>query len=242
MILLDFTDWTATLLQGFASRDHIESPSQGNVQLLQQPQDDDHVFIGRGASAAFTEHDLDGNLLCETHFGASWFFWFERVKSYRAFKTFDWRAIPAGWDPQARIDKDRMYVSWNGATEVAFWKLQSWDGAANVTQDSWFPEQQILKGETFEYSFLLLETVGPRTYRIAALDANHDVLRYSNEVVYEPASSKSWVQAIWISGVFVLGVCGLLYLWRSAFFKTLNTRDYDKEGFKYHALGAYEHA
>ncbi|KAM0704519.1 hypothetical protein Q7P35_008753 [Cladosporium inversicolor] len=97
VIQLDLVNWTATLLQKYISRDLIGSASQ-----------------------AFTEHDIGGELLCETHFGASWLFYFERVRSYRAFKTFDWKAIPSGWDPEARIANDEIYVSWNGATEVAY--------------------------------------------------------------------------------------------------------------------------
>ncbi|GAB7324515.1 hypothetical protein MBLNU13_g08424t1 [Cladosporium sp. NU13] len=135
IVQLDFVNWIATLLQEYTSRDLIGSASQGGVQLLKRPHDDDHIFIGWGASVAFTEHSVSGDLLCETLFGASWLFYFERVSSYRAFKTFDWKAIPSAWDPEARIAGDRIYVSWNGATEVADLALQAWSTATNTTGD-----------------------------------------------------------------------------------------------------------
>ncbi|WP_212680032.1 hypothetical protein, partial [Salmonella enterica] len=65
------------LLHEYTSLNKIGSASQGNVQLLEPAVHDrePHVFIGWGASAAFTEHTLSGDLLCETHLGASWLFY-----------------------------------------------------------------------------------------------------------------------------------------------------------------------
>ena len=215
IIQLDFFNWTATLLQEYTSRDLISSASQGDVQLLRRPHDGDHVFIGWGASAAFTEHSVGGNLLCETHFGASWLFYFERVKSYRAFKTFDWKAIPSAWDPEARIADDKIYVSWNGATEVAYWALQSQSQTANVAGGSWIShdiyEETEPKRDSFEQSFTLPSPVEGKMYRIAALDAHRNVLRYSNETVYERSSLNMWFGSACLFGVFSVGLCYLLY-------------------------------
>jgi hypothetical protein len=247
IIQLDFTNWTATLLQTYTSRDLIGSASQGDVQLLDRPHDDDdHVFIGWGASAAFTEHSIDGSLLCETHFGASWLFYFERVKSYRASKTFDWKAVPAAWDPEARIENDKIHVSWNGATEVAYWMLQTRSTAANVHPDPWetafIREEVIAKDEAFEHAFSLPERFEDTTYRIAALDSHHHVLRYSNEMTCEQASPRIWIRSACLFGILLLGLSGLLYSQCGTIRRIWRNRNVQKEGFEYHALERHEPA
>jgi hypothetical protein len=242
IVQLDFVNRTATLLQSYTSGSFISSPSQGNVQLLEKSDGPDHIFIGWGASAAFTEHSPSGDLLCETHFGASWLFYFERVKSYRAFKTFDWRATPDAWDPEARIEDDDIYVSWNGATEVAFWSLQARSGVVNATQESGaegtpFTEIDIIaKDADFEHTFPLPSTDSTATYRIAALDSQRDVLRYSNEVVYERGSTKIW---IWSTCLFVfslLAVFTLIYSRMGAVMGQWVKRREGIKDFEYHAL------
>ena len=240
IIQLDFDNWTAALLQVYTSRGLIGSPSQGDVQLLRRPHDDDHVFIGWGASATFTEHNIGGDLLCETHFGASWLFYFERVKSYRAFKTFGWKAIPSAWDPEARIADDRIYVSWNGATEVAYWVLQTRREATNIAVDSWDIHddsgETILKSNSFEHSFTLTSPVDGTAYRVAALDSHRNVLRYSNEFVYVHTSINFWSGLACLIAIFLAGVCSLLY-WRRGSLRITRTRcDDEEEDFEYHAL------
>jgi hypothetical protein len=242
IVQLDFVNRTATLLQSYTSGSFISSPSQGNVQLLEQSDYPDHIFIGWGASAAFTEHSFSGGLLCETHFGASWLFYFERVKSYRAFKTFDWRATPAAWNPEARIEGDTIYMSWNGATEVAYWSLQAESGATNATQQSSaeipiFTEIDIIaKDAGFEHSFALPPTDSTTTYRIAALDSQRSLLRYSNEVVYERGSMKIWVWSTCLSVVSLLVVFTLLYSHMSTVMSQWAKRREGDKDFEYHAL------
>jgi hypothetical protein len=246
IIQLDFVDWTATLLQEYKSLDLIGSASQGDVQLLRRPHNDYHVFIGWGASAVFTEHSINGDLLCETHFGASWLFYFERVKSYRAFKTFDWKAIPSAWDPEARIADDKVYVSWNGATEVVYWALQVESEAANTM---WDPlslldtyKEISAKGRSFEHSFTLSSPVEGATYRIAALDGHRNVLRYSNEVIYQRTSWKTWFGSASLFGVCIVGLCCLLYSRRSILHLIWRHQHEARENFENHALDSYEPA
>lgn len=240
IIQLDFVNWTATLLEEYTSRDLISSASQGDVQLLRRPHGDDHVFIGWGASAAFTEHSIDGDLLCETHFGASWLFYFERVSSYRAFKTFDWKAIPSAWDPEARVVGNNVYVSWNGATEVAYWALQVRSKAANNTRDlvdSHDIYEEILpKGDSFEQFITLTSPVEGMKYRIAALDTHRNVLRYSNEIVYENSSLKSWLGAASLVGVLLVVLCCLFYSRRSVVHIMRKRRNKENETCEYYAL------
>jgi hypothetical protein len=248
IVQLDFVNWTAILLQSYTSRGLISSPSQGNVQLLNKADGPDHVFIGWGASAAFTEHSPSGDLLCETHFGASWLFYFERVKSYRAFKTFDWRATPAAWNPEARVEDDNIYVSWNGATEVAYWSLQARSGASNATQglsaeDSNLAEIDIIaKDPDFEHSFALPSVENTTSYRIAALDSDRNVLRYSNEVVYKHTSTTIWIWSTCLFIVSSLVVFALLYSRTGVFLNQWARRRKSVKDFEYHALDHREPA
>jgi hypothetical protein len=94
--------------------------SQGNVSELAGG----NFFVGWGSSPWFSEYAADGRLLFAGHTQSTW------NQSYRAFKG-DWHATPES-DPaiSARVGAGRVaaYVSWNGATEVAGWRLM---GGAN---------------------------------------------------------------------------------------------------------------
>ncbi|KAF2862882.1 hypothetical protein K470DRAFT_195602, partial [Piedraia hortae CBS 480.64] len=123
IIQLDFTNSTATLLHSFSSQNHIASSSQGSVQRFTAQDAKQHYFIGWGSSAAFSEFTTSGTLLCETHFSPSIAFYWERIKSYRAFKALKWDATPY-WNPSAIHTGEAVYVSWNGATTVHTWTLE----------------------------------------------------------------------------------------------------------------------
>ena len=122
MIELDFENWTARTLHVYHSPGHFSSHSQGNLQILPRT---GNVFIGWGKPSAYTEFSVDGSeVLCDAHYGPSMFFWFGWVKSYRAQKV-SWVGRPS-WPPSVAVEEPAraIYVSWNGATEVAGWLLQ----------------------------------------------------------------------------------------------------------------------
>ena len=122
MIELDFENWTARTLHVYHSPGHFSSHSQGNLQILPRT---GNVFIGWGKPSAYTEFSVDGSeVLYDAHYGPSMFFWFGWVKSYRAQKV-SWVGRPS-WPPSVAVDERAraIYVSWNGATEVAGWLLQ----------------------------------------------------------------------------------------------------------------------
>jgi hypothetical protein len=195
IIQLDFEKRTAKLLHSFVSLQHARSSSQGSVQLLPAAHGEPHIFIGWGSSAAFGEFTQDGHLLCETHFAASALFWWEKVKSYRAFKALSWTAIPAAWDPHAKIDSNEMFVSWNGATEVAYWELQAQEASESEFDGQGWEVIDIIEKDAFEESFPLPKDVHYAHYRVAALDAQRNVLRYSNITKPPTGSVLSYVLA-----------------------------------------------
>ena len=110
----------ATLVGEYVRPEKTLSDTQGNVQVLPGG----HVFIGWGSEPYFSEFSRDGELLFEASFPPE-------VESYRAFR-FPWRG-----EPQTRPavvaetgegDEVEIYVSWNGATEVATWRVLAGPG------------------------------------------------------------------------------------------------------------------
>lgn len=207
LLQLNIHDRTVELLHEYTSLNDIGSASQGNVQILEKAQykREPHIFIGWGASAAFTEHTLDGELLCETHLGASWLFYYERIKSYRASKTFGWKGDPS-WDPEVQIQGDQIFVSWNGATEVADWVLQG----KRRLQYEFEDVDTVSKGEAFESSFDLPDDEFV-IYRVAALNAEGRVLKYSDGVVYEGTSGISQLMEVLAFVLSALLACAMAF-------------------------------
>jgi hypothetical protein len=113
---------TDTLLQQFTHPTPISSGSQGNIQSL--PGGD--FFVGWGPVPDVSEFSLSGQLLFDAHMPP-------RYQSYRAFR-FPWTGtpseppavvqapIPAG-EPGASSGGLDVYASWNGATQVASWRV-----------------------------------------------------------------------------------------------------------------------
>jgi Arylsulfotransferase (ASST) len=110
---------TATLLRQYR-RPPILSGSQGSVQLL----GNGNVFIGWGESPHVSEFDPSGRLLFDATLGS-------RYQSYRAFRL-PWTGLPADV-PALVVTRRRRtltaYASWNGATDVASWRLLAGQGA-----------------------------------------------------------------------------------------------------------------
>lgn len=163
--------WTATTLAAYSSPGHFSAHSQGSLQLLPQT---GHVFIGWGKAAAYTEFAPDGTVLCDTHWGPRAFFWFGWIKSYRAFKTGRWMGRPRT-PPDVAIDEAGrvVYVSWNGATEVAGWVLQR---VSILEEGEWITVQYVPK-RGFETR---IDVAGADGYlRLAAVDSQGGRLGWS---------------------------------------------------------------
>ena len=112
---LDMDEMSATLVREFIHPNRLLSTSQGNLQVLP----DGNVFVGWGSEPYFSEYSHDGKLLFDALF-------LGEGQSYRAFRL-PWSGHP-GDDPAVAVERgpdDRvsLYVSWNGATEVATWQV-----------------------------------------------------------------------------------------------------------------------
>ncbi|KAG9242747.1 ASST-domain-containing protein [Calycina marina] len=184
IIQLDMEDMTATLLKSYAHPDKISTVSQGSVQVIPE---NGNVLVGFGNSPTYTEFSADGEMLCSAHFGPYLIFEildFGLVKSYRTFKSA-WVGRPKTV-PDVKVENGKMYVSWNGATEVAWWRLETAE-----TLDDEFLTVQELEREGFETSFELHDV--DRHLRIVALDAARSVMEYS---VVVSMTSTSFVSPI----------------------------------------------
>jgi hypothetical protein len=108
----------ATLLHQYHHSPPFTTPSMGSVQILRNG----HVFVGWGTATYFTEYEPSGQVVYDARLEADGL-----VDSYRAFKQ-PWSGQPS--EPPA-LWAERppdttttvLYVSWNGATGVAGWRV-----------------------------------------------------------------------------------------------------------------------
>jgi hypothetical protein len=164
------------------------------------------VLVGFGNSPAFTEFSPDGDVLCDAHFGLAMIFEIldsGLVKSYRTFKS-RWVGRPKE-SPVIKVKDGRSYISWNGATEVRSWRLQSADEVNAADEE--FVTIQELKRDGFEPSFEL-DGVSEANVRIAELDGRRSVLAYSAVVSAISPTSVSFWQIMF----FVCGFTGFGFL------------------------------
>ncbi|KAJ5448478.1 hypothetical protein N7445_003299 [Penicillium cf. griseofulvum] len=201
VIDLDMKARQAALVQSFEHPHDIMAVSQGNLQLL----DTGNVLVGWGHSAAFTEFSPEGEVVCDVHFGASAFFTFGRVVSYRVFK-FDWVGNPLT-TPDTAITPESVFVSWNGATEVAGWRVEALDGE-NLRNMTFTAVGQVPR-DGFETEIPLTSDVDS-FFRVRAINSNGESLGVTELLQRLPASEGSALISLWALGSIVFVVLGCL--------------------------------
>ncbi|OAL37428.1 hypothetical protein AYO20_03277 [Fonsecaea nubica] len=209
LIRLDMEKMTASLLQAFVHPDEILNVSQGSVQVLPES---GNVLVGFGNSPTYVEYSAEGKVLCNAHFAPHLVFEiidFGLVKSYRVFKH-PWVGRPKTV-PDVKVKRGKVYVSWNGATEVTGWRLET--ARAVEAKDHEFVTMQEAKRDGFETSFALRKN--HRYVRVAALDASHGVMAYSAVVKTPSPSLAFWSIFFLVFGCMVLGFgfLGLVFLY-----------------------------
>lgn len=110
----------------------ILSSSQGSYQTLPNG----HIVLGYGFNAAMAEFSETGELLCSLLFQPSSRFDTGDVQSYRNLR-FNWTGFPRDTKPRLVSEVDgssssssgdvKLYMSWNGATEVSRWLLEGFE-------------------------------------------------------------------------------------------------------------------
>lgn len=224
-VSLNLDEMTATLITAYVHPNEILATSQGSVQILPGS---GNAFVGFGNSPVYTEFSPDGEVLCDAHFGPAVIFEILNVglvTSYRAFRSH-WVGMPKA-PPAIKVKNGKAYVSWNGATEVKSWRLQS---ASEVgAADEEFVTIQELERDGFESSFEL-EGVSEANVRIAALDGKRSVMSYTEVVSASSSDSVSVLEdspsellliifpvqvSLWQIMFFICGFAGFGYLcWR----------------------------
>lgn len=116
-LALDPATRTASLTRAFTHPARLLADSQGSFQLLPEG----GAIVGWGSEPYFTHFGPDGSLLRDARMPTD-------QESYRAFR-FPWAAAPTTI-PEIALHSDNVggrsvYVSWNGATEVATWEALS---------------------------------------------------------------------------------------------------------------------
>jgi hypothetical protein len=115
VLSLDGPSGTATLISQFVHTPPLIAQSQGNVQALANGD----WFVGWGQEPDFSEFNAAGALLFDAHFPL-------HEQSYRSFR-FSWTGTPAHPPVFAFTPRGPrsgvVYASWNGATQVASWRV-----------------------------------------------------------------------------------------------------------------------
>src|SRR5699024_793752 len=168
-LTLDEEAMTASVHTEYRPPAERPAGSMANLQLLENG----NVVIGWGQQPFYSEYTRDGELIYDVCHGDACHG--DDIEggggSYRAYKAA-WEGHPTT-DPDVVIDQndqgdDHVYVSWNGATEVAQWRLVTGDDADAAT------EATVVDKTSFETA-IPLET--PADYvAVEALDADGQVL------------------------------------------------------------------
>ncbi|KAJ6104812.1 hypothetical protein N7523_011132 [Penicillium sp. IBT 18751x] len=197
---LDIPARQATVRTTYVHPQGLMAISQGNVQVL----DTGNVFVGWGHSAAFTEYTPEGEIVCDVHFGASAYFTFGRIVSYRSFKG-DWVGKPITL-PDAAIADESVFVSWNGATEIDTWRLEVWDGES-IDNITFTPVHQVER-TGFETRIHLPPSV-TSYFRVSAINIAGEVLGTTETLSLDPLSSRSSYFSIRSWGVLLIAAFAL---------------------------------
>ena len=161
-IRLDTNAMTATLVQADTSPDGVLSTSQGNVQALP----DGHLFVGWGSVPRFTEFDRDGRVDYDATFSAG-------DDSYRAYR-FTWTGTPTSRPALAAVaggTTTTLYASWNGATQVARWRILAGPDATHLSAVATRPR--------IGFETPLKVTSQAQLFAVEALDATGRILSTS---------------------------------------------------------------
>jgi len=110
-----------------AELDHspaLKTPSQGSVQQLAGGD----WFVGWGQEPYFTQYDAAGHVVFDAHMPTY-------TNTYRAYR-YEWNATPAAAPALAAQRSGggiTVYASWNGATNVARWRVLGGDSRESLT-------------------------------------------------------------------------------------------------------------
>ena len=100
----------ATVVRALRHPQGLRASTQGGMQ----PLPNGNTFVGWGSQRWFSEYDADGRLVFDGHLAKG-------NDNYRAYRG-EWVGRPTGRPTSVRRGRN-LHVSWNGATEVASWRV-----------------------------------------------------------------------------------------------------------------------
>jgi len=112
VLQLDPQTGTATLVAQMTHTPKLVAQSQGNFQALANG----NWFLGWGQEPFFSEVNAEGKAVFDARFPSG-------EQSYRSFR-FPWVGAPEH-PPTFALQGGTVYASWNGATQVASWRVVS---------------------------------------------------------------------------------------------------------------------
>jgi EmrB/QacA subfamily drug resistance transporter len=124
VLKLDQQTRVATLAHQYTGNDEFESEYMGDTQPLANG----NTLVGWGSEPYFTEYGPSGKRLLEARFPGN-------DLSYRTMRE-QWVGLPLTSPSavaRAKNGKTTVYVSWNGATQVASWKVLGGEGTQQTT-------------------------------------------------------------------------------------------------------------
>lgn len=172
LIDIDEKAMTATLTAQYIQPDRKLAFSQGAMSILENG----NAFIGWGSIPSWSEYDANGTLLYSAKYT-------ESGMSFRAYKQ-NWVGTPAA-PPNVLAYAQNcsspmvIYVSWNGATEVATWKVYASDEIVDRPMYSFITE---VPRTGFETVIMLNHTLYKPAIYVEAIDKMGNLLRGSDYV------------------------------------------------------------
>ncbi len=126
---LDYKTGWVTLVHAYTNNPSVLAMSQGSVQVLP----DGNTFVGWGSIPYFTEFSKfgSGRQLFSLHY-----------QSYRGYR-FPWwgqPATPPDVSATATAQGATVYAAWNGATDVASWRVLAGPSPMAMTTVAQFPK------------------------------------------------------------------------------------------------------
>lgn len=124
---LDLTTKTTTL------KKQLIDPTQPlfvSTQGANSPLSNGNTFLGYGQLPYMKEFTPSGDVAMTITFGDV----ADNSQSYRAYRI-KWESVPAA-DPVAVVESGKVYMSWNGATNVTTWKIYEGTGEDDLVLES----------------------------------------------------------------------------------------------------------
>jgi hypothetical protein len=167
-VALDTSSMTATLVRSYEHENPLVAGSQGNLQAL----GGGDWMVGWGQAGYLSEIDAAGQVLFNAHLPPDW-------ETYRAY-ALPWSGAPA--EPAAVAVAHGAhgqlvaYASWNGASDVASWRVLSGPSPASLAPVATGPRSG------FETALALPAGVSGADVAVQALDSSGAVMSASPTV------------------------------------------------------------